>query len=295
VPDSEHFPHVDPARSGLRPIACETFEGFVFLNLSPQPEQSLEAFLGGLGEIIRGMPFDHYPLRVRFSGVIKANWKACVDSQSEGYHVQALHLRSVRDIIVSKANPFLHFGGTEFYGPHRSGTVGGNDAWRPTSDRPVQKFTFEGLSGSVTADAGAKGGHFIGHPGTNRSKVDNWVNEAIGVFPNWVTQPGTGGYYTQHYWPLTVDSCYWEANYYYEEPETLRDRFCVEGMGALMRDILAEDYLAVERQQQMLASGAITTLQFGEGESLLRHLAAVLSAVGKASYRRQWGKSIAAE
>ena len=75
----------------------------------------------------------------------------------------------------------------------------------------------------------------------------------------------------------------------------MRDRFYVESMVAFMRDILSEDYLAVERQQKMLASGAIGELQFGETENLLRHLAAILSTVGKARDQRRSTERMAAE
>src|SRR3546814_13960779 len=58
VPAAECFPHLNKKESGLRPIACEEYEGFIFLNLDPEPRQSLEEFLGQIVPRLKGMPFD---------------------------------------------------------------------------------------------------------------------------------------------------------------------------------------------------------------------------------------------
>src|SRR3546814_18678904 len=40
VPAAECFPHLKKKESGLRPIACEEYEGLIFLNLDPEPRTS---------------------------------------------------------------------------------------------------------------------------------------------------------------------------------------------------------------------------------------------------------------
>src|SRR3546814_7355132 len=59
VPAAECFPHLNKKESGLRPIACEEYEGFIFLNLDPEPRQSLEEFLGPIGPRLKGRSEEH--------------------------------------------------------------------------------------------------------------------------------------------------------------------------------------------------------------------------------------------
>ena len=54
VPDEENFFDLDKSRYGLSPIHCETWEGFIFINLAPAPEQNLREFLGGVATQLDG-------------------------------------------------------------------------------------------------------------------------------------------------------------------------------------------------------------------------------------------------
>ena len=46
IPDEGCFAHVDKQESGLTPIHCDIWEGFIFVNLDPSPAQTLKEFLG---------------------------------------------------------------------------------------------------------------------------------------------------------------------------------------------------------------------------------------------------------
>ncbi|CAM4105572.1 Phenylpropionate dioxygenase-like ring-hydroxylating dioxygenase large terminal subunit [Novosphingobium lubricantis] len=101
IPDAECFPHVDKQESGLTPIHCDTWEGFIFINLDQQPAQTLVEFLGPMTEALKNAPFQEYPTSVRCRSVIKANWKLGVEAQSESYHAAALHARTVAKMGVT--------------------------------------------------------------------------------------------------------------------------------------------------------------------------------------------------
>lgn len=47
---------------------------------APQPQQTLHAYLGGLGEALAGYPFERGTTRAQFTCTIKSNWKNVVDS-----------------------------------------------------------------------------------------------------------------------------------------------------------------------------------------------------------------------
>jgi hypothetical protein len=73
----------------------------------------------------------------------------------------------------------------------------------------------------------------------------------------------------------------WRTTFYYERPSNLRERFARHYALALQRDIFTEDNSCFQKQQAMLQSGGKPFIQLGESEILLRHLAAVLSGIGR--------------
>src|SRR3954451_141571 len=50
VPDEESFFDLRKGELGLTPVAADTWEGFIFVNLDPQPRESLKDYLGEMGE-----------------------------------------------------------------------------------------------------------------------------------------------------------------------------------------------------------------------------------------------------
>jgi len=89
VPDRDEFPDL-PADLALRPVHVDTWGGFVFVNLAPDPEPLAE-FLDPLPKLLDPYHLDEMRLRASLSTIIDANWKAVVDAFNEGYHVQGLH------------------------------------------------------------------------------------------------------------------------------------------------------------------------------------------------------------
>src|SRR3546814_11653628 len=48
IPDRQAFPDIDIAESSLVPVSCEVWKGLIFINLDPNPRQTLRRFLGGV-------------------------------------------------------------------------------------------------------------------------------------------------------------------------------------------------------------------------------------------------------
>jgi phenylpropionate dioxygenase-like ring-hydroxylating dioxygenase large terminal subunit len=92
VPDADDFPQGDPTRSiRLAEVRCETWNGWVFVNLDPDAEPLTE-FLGPLVEHLA--PYDfaaNYHLVEDISMAWACNWKVGVDAFNEVYHVQGIH------------------------------------------------------------------------------------------------------------------------------------------------------------------------------------------------------------
>ena len=89
VPDRDEFSDLPPDLA-LASVRCDTWGGFVFVNLDPRAEP-LDDFLDPLPAMLAPYHLEQMRLRARLGTIIDANWKAVVDAFNEGYHVQGLH------------------------------------------------------------------------------------------------------------------------------------------------------------------------------------------------------------
>src|SRR3546814_952922 len=71
----------------------------MFINLDPNPRQTLRQFLGGVVDMLDKAPLDAFRYSARLTGIVKSNWKSGLDAASEGYHVQTLHRDSAKDMV----------------------------------------------------------------------------------------------------------------------------------------------------------------------------------------------------
>ena len=92
VPDAEDFRQGDPTGCVALPeVRCETWNGWVFVNLDGEAEPLLE-FLGPLVEHLEPYDFGaNYHLVEDISMAWACNWKVGVDAFNEVYHVQGIH------------------------------------------------------------------------------------------------------------------------------------------------------------------------------------------------------------
>ena len=91
VQQEEEFFDLDKDRYGLVPVHCEVWEGFIFVNFAPEPEQTLTEFLGPMITDLAGYPFDKMTSRFTYRSEVKANWKLYMDAFQEFYHAPVLH------------------------------------------------------------------------------------------------------------------------------------------------------------------------------------------------------------
>ena len=282
IPDEACFPHVDKKESGLSPISCDTWEGFIFVNLDPAPKLSLAEYLGPVAERIKDIPFDSYPYAARIGSEIETNWKLGIEAQCEAYHVRALHARTVSKMLSSTDNPFVHPIAVEFLGAHRMSSVPRNPEFEMPADKMIQRFAFSNAAQMVIADTGSAGlpeKSFATHPDINRDQSNVWGNDQYVLYPHFIVHVSMGGWWLHRFWPLASGKTYWEAVYHFDRPTSLRNEFAVQYSLALNRDTLMEDNLALVQQQRVMESGAKKFVQFGQTEMSCAHLAAVSEAV----------------
>ena len=91
APDREDFPEGNPCgKVRLAELACETFAGFVWVNMDPQCP-SLRSFLGPIWDEWEARHIDTWRRTMARSAWLPCNWKVVLDKFNESYHVPTVH------------------------------------------------------------------------------------------------------------------------------------------------------------------------------------------------------------
>lgn len=288
IPAQEQFPCVNKADNGLVGVTLDVWNGFLFVNFAPEPMQTLDEFLGGLGQLHGSLPFERYAFHIDTVYDVAGNWKAGMHTFSEGYHITTAHSRTLTPQIVTAANPTFNFYDINLFGPHSTLTSERNFDWRPKS--PVVTFAIGQMRPAVmprgddvshdsaAPDDGACKNEvdFATHPAINRIGLPNFGVETITIYPNICLQPLGGGYLWMTFWPMAPDRMRVEVrSHSLTAPTTLRGEFATAYAAAAARDVLSEDFALTAQQQRGLAMGARKHQNFGENEALLRFIARV--------------------
>ena len=77
-------------RPGLKPVRCETWGGFVFINMDPDAKPLLD-YLDCIPEHLAPYHLEGYRLFKDVEIEFNTNWKTAVDAFIEVYHVHSLH------------------------------------------------------------------------------------------------------------------------------------------------------------------------------------------------------------
>lgn len=270
IPDSGSFQHVVRAENGLKPIACETWNGFVFVNLAQNPVPLLD-FLGPFGDLFETIPFHEYPTGVEMTQTVQGNWKGMIDASGEGYHISSLHRSTLHPQVAVIENPFQDFHDPRYLGLHTTATLGRNPEWLPTT--PVARFVLETIQQDYLEDLRrmeAKQG-IAGAPAINRINLPNFQIEAITLFPNSLIQIIPNSYLWMQYWPTAAGRTETSIRLYGRKaPQTHREIFAAAHIQAQARDVITEDIAMVELQQIGLTSDPEGQQIFGGSEYLLR-------------------------
>lgn len=267
VPEEQHFLGLCKEDNGLAEVGCETWEGFIFVNLGPPPRSSLRDYLGE--DIWNGYEgfFPSYKPIATFGTEVRANWKIVLDAFVETYHFSTVHPATAGDVIVSPANPNGRIDAVRLYPRHRIISATANVKHRPTlAEQLARQF---GGNATLAPDLNRKG---VGlPPQINPLNIEDWVTDILVIFPMCNIQPFGGFFGTQDFWPLSHDRTYWELTLHMLPPENAASEVAAEYNRASVRDIVREDLLNIEMIQSNLASGAKTTQNLGDMEIAVRH------------------------
>ncbi len=261
VSDAENFPSVDAEENGLAPVHCGVWNGFIFVNLADEPEETLEEHLAPVAEHIGKYDFDGFEPAFHYRIDENVNWKTLQEAQLEGWHLPYLHEKTLARAVKVEGQQYRH-SGIELHGAH--GVLGSPppDSFTPP---PTAMLASQFGTGTVQAfgkkaESGEEGYQF-------RGSFDFWH-----IFPNFFIGLLDGLFFTFNIWPIAVDRSVWEIKGYYPPVKTAGQLFALEYSKVGLRDPMMEDCFTHELIAAQLKSGAKSVLHFQDEEMLVRHL-----------------------
>lgn len=90
TPSRWDLEHVDPVQMSLPEVACDTWDGWVFVSMNPEPEP-LPEFLGPLVEHFAAFPLADRVTALQVEARLPCNWKLALEAFIESYHVWITH------------------------------------------------------------------------------------------------------------------------------------------------------------------------------------------------------------
>ena len=266
VQQEQEFFDLDKRDYGLVPAHCDVWNGFIFINLDPEPGQTLREFLGPMITALDGYPFEKLTERYDFVADNDSNWKIFADAFQEYYHVTALHPQQV-PVAVRRPDAVecAHF---QVEGPHRLVTTAGARRWTlpPEFMYPIERATRSGLLGPWdTPDIGPL------PPGLNPSGVEPWGITNFQIFPNVEILIYGGWYLLYRYWPTSPNTHHFEGMLAFHPARTVRERVANEVAAVVFKEFALQDAAMLGGTQSALETRAVERFPLSDQEVLVRH------------------------
>lgn len=274
VTDEKMFFGVDKKKCGLNTIQCETWDGWIFINLNPENTVSLKDYLGAMGEFLSDIPYPNAHRSVKIRAHLKCNWKFLVDAFSESYHIPVLHSKTIGPSFSGVSDPASHLQNAEFFGAHHSISLFGNHDYQPSEAQLVEKLAYAGMaSENVLAANQSKDTEALrAHRSVNPGKSPTWSMDINEIFPNFHLDVAGGGFWTHEIWPISVDESRYEMRFFVPKPETVREAFHQEHYIARLADVVLEDLANVERTHKGVAARVKHEMILQDNEVLIRRM-----------------------
>jgi Rieske 2Fe-2S family protein len=271
VPDESGFFGLDKKKCGLTPVTLEVWEGWIFINMAPAPEVSLQEFLGPMADAMTGIEYQNPDHPIVLGGEFKANWKAVAENFSEAYHIASIHPKTLGPVYTGQPNPFSRPISANLYGAHRSLSLWLNPAAQPFAKSKVAQWLFPANHSVTGTRQEGQTNSVVEHKGVNPTKHEHWSSDVNWFFPNWHLQISANQFWTHEFWPTSATTTVWEARFYNKKAKTVRERLQLEHFTSHITDTMLEDLGNIESMQVGMESGAKSFVYFNESEILCRH------------------------
>ncbi|MGZ5372486.1 MAG: aromatic ring-hydroxylating oxygenase subunit alpha [Aeromicrobium sp.] len=276
VQQEDEFFDLDKSSMGLVPVACDVWEGFIFVNFAPEPEQSLQEALGEVGSGLAGYPFGEMTNKWTFRSDIRANWKLFIDAFVEFYHAPILHSKQYEPEEFAKLSGYgfeaLHY---ELLSPHSMVSSWGGIS--PPKDESMVKPMERALRSGLFGPWDKPGVVDELPPGVNPSRHKSWGTDSFVVFPNFMILIWEPEWYlTYNYWPTAHNRHTFEASLYFVPPKNATERLRQEMAVLSTKEFALQDANTLEATQTMIESRVVEEFFLNDQEILCRHHHAVV-------------------
>ena len=102
VPEAHNFSCLDKAQKPLLAVRCETWRGFIFINLD-ENAGPLAPFIAPYAEQVADFPLERMVVKDVIHHEIDCNWKTAYDNFLEIYHVATVHRETIAPFLNSKS------------------------------------------------------------------------------------------------------------------------------------------------------------------------------------------------
>ena len=192
ITDEGRFFNVDKNENGLTPVSLDTWAGFIFINLQPEPEQGLAEFLNPVSEAMKGYPFDSLSYTYLYKIKERVNWKLLQEAQQEGWHLPYLHKNTLAKSATNRGELFRH-AAVKCFGEH--GLVSSH---APRDYQPTPAAAISMKYGTGTFDAFA-----IEEAASKEEMTWHGAFDLYHIFPNMFIGLLRGTFFTYNIWPAS--------------------------------------------------------------------------------------------
>lgn len=302
VPSEKHFMDFDKKCNGLTPVSVDTWNGFIFINLDPNPSVSLKDFMEPMFAGMESYPFERFTACFAWNTVVNCNWKVALDAFQETYHVAYLHGRSIADSLDLDEEGILHPIDALCGEYHRRLSIAGNPNTvygNPQAGTDANSASSVVSQQQETGRQIAKKALKVSAGGTkldfsdvvlpellNWTKAPNWAFDINVVFPDFYLSCRPNYFQAYNFRPVAHNKTLFEVRVYYPEMKTAGGRFYQEYMKTALRDVLLEDLSTLETTQAAAETGAKSEMIIQDFELMVRHQAVVVDRIIEEGLRR---------
>ncbi len=274
VTEEEMFCSMDKKSVNLVSVSVDSWAGFVFVNMDPNPKETLREYIGGVADLFEGYPFHELPVSWSYVAELQGSWAIARDSQLEGYHLKYLHKRTSPGVMSYAEDPNRHALDFKFFGRHSVGSFFGSRSEQTLP--PVARLAAT-LSQTLGTTASALSDVNTWPKGVNPTRHKDWFFDVGYIFPNLhLIFLGHHAYIGHTFLPKSVNECRWNARAYMPAPKTLVDQWARECARTGVRDLWLEDGSTIEGTQRNLDSGVFKQMQIQDQEIMIRHATKVM-------------------
>jgi phenylpropionate dioxygenase-like ring-hydroxylating dioxygenase large terminal subunit len=254
VPDERDFVDLDWEAHCLPTVRCETFGGFIFVNLSDDAPSLLD-WLGKAADMWAVMDAESLREVYRRSVIVPCNWKVTAEAFLEVYHFKHIHSHDGLSVLDSRGAAM----GLYEHGHSRMIT--------PFSEQNIKRCGMTAWDDWRTLDTGA-------FPRiASVPDMFGCTSTALSVFPNMIMPLGAFGFTMNIFWPIDKGTTRLDWVYYApkdwdgdEMPAHWQQR------ADIYDSIMGEDMANMAPMQRSIESPALTGITIGYQERRIQHL-----------------------